>query len=142
VFFTRKENEQNYLTIGCESGSTQVDKLPEGGKLNVAPADGGVTVEKNANMAVKNPVSGFEELVTESDHAIQTSSEFSNFKTVSIDCLPDNSMISFGLIKVAVMDEDIVILNRDLMGKQSEKISPPVFEESSISPSIFMVGCG
>ena len=93
-------------------------------------------------MAVKNPVSGFEELVTESDHTIQTDSEFSNFKTVSMDCMPDNSVISSGLIEVAVMDEDTIILNRDLMGKQSEKISPPIFEESSISPSVFTVGCG
>ena len=37
------------------------------------------------------------------------------------------------------MDEDAVILKRDLMGKQSEQISPPGFEGSDIG---FKVGCG
>ena len=37
------------------------------------------------------------------------------------------------------MDEDTVILNHDLMGKQGEQISPLGFEGSKIG---FKVGCG
>ena len=45
----------------------------------------------------------------------QMDSDFSNSKVT-----PTDSVISFNLIEVVVMDEDIVILNHDLMGKQGE----------------------
>ena len=45
----------------------------------------------------------------------QIDSDFSNSNVTPID-----SVISSNLIEVVVMDEDIVILNRDLMGKQGE----------------------
>ncbi|KAF3962510.1 hypothetical protein CMV_012983 [Castanea mollissima] len=138
----RKINEQSYLTIGCESeriSSTQVGSLPEGGSFDGAPANGGVIVEKDAILTVKNHVLVFEELVTETDRAIQTDSESSNSKTIPTDCVLDNNVISSNLIEIVVMDEDTVILNRDLIGKQSEQISPPVFE---VSKKGFKVGCG
>ena len=48
-------------------------------------------------------------------------------------------MIFSNLIEVVVMDEDDVLLNRDLMGKKSEQISPSGFEGSDIG---FKVGVG
>ncbi|KAF3970662.1 hypothetical protein CMV_005665 [Castanea mollissima] len=63
----------------------------------------------------------------------QIDSDFSNSKVLPTDCVPENSVISSNLIEVVVMDEDAVILNRDLMGKQGEQIFPPGFEGSDIS---------
>ena len=62
-------------------------------------------------------------------------SKFSNLKTPPTDCMLDKSVIPSELIEVVVMDEDIVILSRDLMGKQGT----PIFEGSKID---FMIGCG
>ena len=87
---------------------------------------------------MKNHVPNFEELVMELDCAIQTNSDFSNLKVIPIDCVTENCTISSDLIEVVVMDEDAVILKRDLMGKQNEQISPPGFEGSDIA---FKVGC-
>ena len=84
---------------------------------------------------MKNHVLVSKELITEIDRAIQTDSKFSNLKMTPTDCVLDNSVISSELIEVVVMDEDTVILNRDLMGKQGTKI----FEGSEIG---FKVGCG
>lgn len=64
----------------------------------------------------------------------QIDSDFSNSKVT-----PTDSVISSNLIEVVVMDEDTVILNHDLMGKQGEQISSPGFEGSEIG---FKVGCG
>ena len=75
----------------------------------------------------------------EIDLAIQTDSDFSNSKATPIDCVLDNSEIAFALIEVVVIDEDTIILNHDLMGKQGEQISPPGFEGLEIC---FKVGCG
>ena len=50
----------------------------------------------------------------------QIDSVFSNSKVTPANYVPDNSVISSNLIEVVVMDDDIVILNRDLMGKQGE----------------------
>ena len=62
------------------------------------------------------------------------------FRSVTpANCVPDNSVISSNLIEVVVMDEDTVILNSDLMGKQGEHISPSGFEGLEIG---FKVGCG
>ena len=138
----RKINEHSYLTIGSGSGrisSPQVGSLPEGDSFDGAPADSGVTVEKDAILTMKNHVSIFEELITESDRAIQTNSDFSNLKTIPTDCVPNNSVISSNLIEVVVMDEDTVILSSDLMGKQGEQLPPPIFEGSEKG---FKVGCG
>ena len=118
---------------------TQLGSLPKGGSFNGVLANGGVTVEKDASETVKNHIPNFEELITEIDRAIQTVSIFSNSKATLTDCVPDNSVISFDLIEVVVMDEDTVIHNHDLMGKQGEQISPPSFEGSEIC---FKVGCG
>ncbi|KAF3943298.1 hypothetical protein CMV_030130 [Castanea mollissima] len=113
--------------------------LPKGGSFDGAPVSEGVTVEKDTNLTVKNQVPIFEELITEPDHVIQTYSNFSRTKMTQTDCVTDNCKISSDLIEVAVMDEDTVNLNRDLRGKQSEQISPPVFEGSYI---VFKVGYG
>ena len=75
----------------------------------------------------------------EIDHAIQTDSDFSNSKATPTYCVPNNSEISSDLIEIVVMDEDTIILDCDLIGKQGEQISPPSFKGSEIS---FKVGCG
>ena len=134
----RKINKQGYPTIGNGSGrisSTQAGSLPEDDSFDSAPIDDGVTIEKGAILPVKNHVLVSKELITEIDRAIQTDSKFSNLKMTPTDCVLDNSVISSELIEVVVMDEDTVILNRDLMGKQGTKI----FEGSEIG---FKVGCG
>ena len=64
----------------------------------------------------------------------QIDSNFSNSEVT-----PTDSVISSNLIEVVAMDEDTVILNHDLMGKQGEQISPSGFEGSKIG---FKVGCG
>ena len=69
---------------------------------------------------MKKHVLDFEELITEIDHAIQIDLDFSNSKATPTDCVPDNSEIVSDLIKVVVMDEDTVTLNRELMGKQGK----------------------
>ena len=117
----------------------QLGNLPKGGSFDGAPADGGVTVDKGAILTVKNHVLDFEMLITEIDYAIQTGSNFLNSKATPTVCVPNNSEISSDLIEVVVMDEDTIILNRDLVGKQGEQISPPGFEGSKIC---FKVGCG
>lgn len=43
--------------------------LPEDDGFDDAPENDGVIVVKDAIMLVKNHVSGFEELITENDHA-------------------------------------------------------------------------
>ena len=137
-----KVNEQGNPAIGSGSGSTsltQLGSLPEGGSFDGASANGGVTVDKGAILTVKKHVPDFKEFITEIDRAIQTDSDFSNSKATPTDCVPDNSEIAFALIEVVVMDEDTIILNRDLMGKQGEQISSPSFEGSEIC---FKVGCG
>ena len=134
----RKINKQGYPTIGSGSGrisSTQAGSLPEDDSFDSAPIDDGVTIEKGAILPVKNHVLVSKELITEIDRAIQTDSKFSNLKMTPTDCVLDNSVISSELIEVVVMDEDTIILNRDLMGKQGTKI----FEGSEIG---FKVGCG
>ena len=118
---------------------TQLGSLTEGGSFDGALANGGVTVDKGAIMIVKKHVPDFEELITEIDHAIQTGSDFSNSKATPTDCMPNNSEISSDLIEVVVMDEDTIILNCDLMGKQGEQISLPGFKRLEIS---FKFGCG
>ena len=133
-----KINEQVYLTSGSGSeriSSTQASSLLEDKSFNGASAYSGVTVENDVILLMKNHVSASKELITKVNRAIQTVSKFSNLKTPPTDYVPDNSMIPSKLIEVVVMDEDIVILNRDLMGKQGALI----FEGSEIG---FMVGCG
>ena len=120
-----KVNEQGNPAIGSGSGIgstslTQLGSLPEGGSFDGASANGGVTVDKGAILTVKKHVPDFKEFITEIDRAIQTDSDFSNSKATPTDCVPDNSEIAFALIEVVVMDEDTIILNRDLMGKQGE----------------------
>ena len=83
---------------------------------------------------MKNHISVSKELITKVDRAIQTVSKFSNLKTPPTNCVPDNSVIPSKLIEVVVMDEDTVILNRDLMGNKAHQF----FEGSEIG---FMVGC-
>ena len=141
-----KVNEQGNPAIGSGSGSgsgimslTQLGSLTEGGSFDGALANGGVTVDKGVIMIVKKHVPDFEELITEIDHAIQTGSDFSNSKATPTDCMPNNSEISSNLIEVVVMDEDTIILNCDLMGKQGEQISPSGFKRLEIS---FKFGCG
>ena len=134
----RKINKQGYPTIGNGSeriSSTQASNLPEDDSFDDAPVDDGVTIKKGAILPVKNHILVSEELITEIDRAIQTNSKFSNLKMTPTDCMLNNSMISSELIKVVVMDEDTIILNHDLMGKQGTLI----FEVSEIG---FKVGCG
>ncbi|KAK7853356.1 vesicle-associated membrane protein 714 [Quercus suber] len=129
-------------TLGSGSrwrSSTQSGNLPKGGSFDGALADGCVAFKKDVILTVKNHIPVFEELITKIDRAIQTDSDFSNSKATPTDCVPDNSVISFDLIEVVVMDEDTVILNRDLMGIQVEQKSPLGFEGSKIG---FKVGCG
>ena len=137
-----KVNEQGNPTIGSGIGSTSLMQLVsviEGGSFDGVPTNGGVTIDKGAIMTMKKHVLDFEELITEINHAIQIGSDFSNSKATPTDCVPNNSEISSNLIEVVVMDEDTLILNCDLMGKQGEQISPPGFKGSEIS---FKVGCG
>ena len=117
----------------------QSSSLPKGGIIDDAPSDGGVTIEKDSILTVKNHVPIFEELISEIDRAIQTDSDFSNSKATPTVCVPDNSAISSDLIQVAVMDEDTATINRGLIGKQVEQKSPLGFEELEIG---FKVGCG
>ena len=109
--------------------------LPEDDSFDGAPTDVGISVEKDAILPMKNHVPVSEELITEIDRAIQIDSKFSNLKTTPTNCVPDNSDFSSKLIEVVVMDEDTVILNCDLMGKQGTSI----FKGSDIG---FKVGCG
>ena len=97
-------------------------------------ADGGVIVENGVILLMKNHISVSKELIMKVDRAIQTVSKFSNLKTPPTNCVPDNSVIPSKLIEVVVMDEDTVILNRDLMGNKAHQF----FEGSEIG---FMVGC-
>ena len=92
-------------------------------------------------MTVKNHILDFEELITEIDHAIQTDLDFSNSKATPTNYVPDNSVISSNLIEVVVMDEDTVILNRDLMGKQNEQISPPGLRDQRHVLRLVVVTC-
>ena len=113
-----KVNEQGNPAIGSGSGSTsltQLDSLPEGGSVDGAPANGGVTVDKGAILIVKKQVPDFEELITKIDCAIQINLDFSNSKETLTDCVLDRDVSD--LIEVVVMDEDTVTLNRDLTGK-------------------------
>ena len=129
----RKINEPGYLTIGSGSGrisSTQAGGVPEDESFDGAPADGGVSVEKDA---MKSHVPIPEELNTGIDCALQTGSTFSNFKTPPTDYVTDNSVIPAELVEVVVVDEDTITLNHDFMGKQGA----PIFEGSD-----FMVGWG
>ena len=48
----------------------QSGNLPKGGSFDGAPTNGGVTVEKDAILTVKNHVLDFEELITEINRAI------------------------------------------------------------------------
>ena len=92
-------------------------------------------------MTVKNHVLDFEELITEIDRAIQIDSDFSNSKATPTNYVPDNSVISSDLIEVLVMDEDTVILNHDLMGKQNEQISPPGLRDQRPVLKLVVVTC-
>ena len=85
-------------------------------------------MEKVTNLPVKNHVPNFEELVMKLNCAIQTDYNFSNPKVIPTDYVTENCTISSDLIGVVVMDEDAIILKRDLMGKQNEQISPPGFD--------------
>ena len=78
-------------------------------------------VDKGAIFSVKKHVPDFEELIMEIDCVIQTDSDFSNSKATPTDYLPDNSEIASDLIEVVDMDEETIILNRDLMGNKVSK---------------------
>ena len=135
-----KVNEQGNPAIGSGSGSTsltQLDSLPEGGSVDGAPANGGVTVDKGAILIVKKHVLDFGELIAEIDRAIQTDLDFSNSKETLTNCVPERDV--FDLIELVVMDEDTVTLNRDSTGKQGKQISASDFEGLEIC---FKVGCG
>ena len=90
---------------------------------------------------MKNHILDFEELITEIDHAIQTDLDFSNSKVTPTNYVPDNSVISSNLIEVVVMDEDTIILNHDLMGKQNEQISPPGLRDQRHVLRLVVVTC-
>ena len=53
----------------------QSSSLPEGGIIDGAPSDGGVTIEKDSILTVKNQVPIFEELISEIDRAIHPPEE-------------------------------------------------------------------
>ena len=115
----------------------QLGNLPKGGIVVGALSNGGVTIEKDSVMLVKNHIPVLEEVIAEIDRAIKTNLDFSNSKAIPTVCERNSSATSSDLIEVVVMGKDIVTLNRGLMGKQVEKKSG--FEELEIG---FTVGCG
>ena len=115
----------------------QSGSLHKGGIIVGAPSDGGVTIEKDSVMLVKNHIPVLEEVIAEIDRAIKTDLDFSNSKAIPTVCVPNSSATSSDLIEMVVMGKDIVTLNRGLMGKQVEKTLG--FEGLEIG---FTVGCG
>ena len=93
---------------------TQLGSLPKGGSFDCAPANNGVMVDKGAIFTVKKHVPNFEELIMEIDRVIQTDSDFSNSKATPTNYMPDNGEIDSDLIEVVDMDEETIILNREL----------------------------